>query len=115
MNTPFIELTEDELDQRFTFVPNHLNTTAGWVYGGNRGCLFETYGDELAFVQRQDKQHVWTVVDSEHGDMYILSGFHQINRVGYLISQHARPDNVAIQIRLLMQSDEVLEEPGDQS
>ena len=52
MTEVMIELTEDEFDAAYTLVPNHINPAAGWAVGDDgRGCLFETYGDELAFVR----------------------------------------------------------------
>jgi hypothetical protein len=75
----FIELTESEFDARFTLRRNHLNPNASWS-----GCMFETYGEELDFVNSQDPTSVWTLCDGD--DWYILSGFHSVNRMGYLLS-----------------------------
>jgi hypothetical protein len=114
MEETFIELTEDQFDEQFTFVINHMNPSAGWVYGNDRGCLFETYGEELAYVKRQDDRRVWTLVDGDDGDMYVISGFHYVNRVGYLISRDPIPDNVTIQVHLPMQVSEESED-GDEA
>lgn len=70
MTENFIELTEDEFDDRYSLVPNHINPSAGWAIGDTGGCLFETYGEEFAFIQRQDPSRVWTLVDGDDGDMF---------------------------------------------
>lgn len=39
---------------------------------------------------------VWTVIDSDGGG--IASGFHLVNRLGYIITEVPAPDNVAIEV-----------------
>ena len=82
MTETFIEITEDEFDVRFPLVSNHLNPSAGWSYDNNRGCLFETFGEELAFIKQQDVLKVWTLVDGDDGDLYVISGFHLCQPLG---------------------------------
>ena len=53
MTDNFIELSEDEFDELFPPVQNHFNPNASWAFGDGPGCLFETYGEELAFVRAQ--------------------------------------------------------------
>ena len=47
---------------------------------------FETYGEEVEFVQAQEPNKIWTEVDGE-GGCYITSGYHFINRVQYYITE----------------------------
>jgi hypothetical protein len=102
MTETFIELTEDEFDARFPLLPNHINPSAGWAIGEGGGCLFETYGEESEFVRRQDPLKVWTLVDGDDGDMYLISGLHFVNRVGYLLSTTPVPEDATIQVHLPM-------------
>jgi hypothetical protein len=74
------ELTEDDFIARFKPVPNPIDPDAGFD-----GCLFETFGEDLAYVQAQDPNLVWTVLDGD-GQLAIASGFHVVNRLGYLIA-----------------------------
>ncbi len=106
MSDNFIELAEDEFDDRYTLKPNHLNPSAGWAIGDAGGCLFQTYGEELAFVRQQDPCTVWTLMDGDDGDINLLSGYHFVNRVGYLVSAVPIPAHVTIQVHLPMLSDE---------
>ncbi|MGO9468045.1 MAG: hypothetical protein ACLQVF_28260 [Isosphaeraceae bacterium] len=94
-----IQLNQDTFAALFPLIPNHLNADAGWAQGNGRGCLFETYGDDLAFVRRQNPRTVWTLVDGGDED-YLLSGYHHVNRVGYLVSAVPVPRGVAIRVRV---------------
>jgi hypothetical protein len=73
-------LSEDEFFVRFRPVRNHIDPNAGFD-----GCLFETFGEELAHVQTQVRTFVWTILDCD-GELVIESGFHFVNRIGYLIA-----------------------------
>jgi len=106
MKHDLIELTEDEFDTRYPLRTNHLNPHASWAVGEGGGCLFETFGEELDFVRKQHPSTVWTLVDGEDGDMYLLSGIHFVNRIGYLISLAPVPEEVDIEVRIPMQPEE---------
>jgi len=115
MTDTLIELTEDEFDDTYPLMPNHINPSAGWAIGDTGGCLFETFGEEFAFVRRQDPRTIWTLVDGDDGDMYVTSGLHFVNRIGYLLSTIPIPDDVTIQVHLPMSHDEDDEPEGEAS
>jgi hypothetical protein len=101
MTDTHIKITEDEFDQRYPLVRNHFNPNANWACGDSGGgCLFETYGDEIRFVSEQDPRTIWTLIDGEDGDLYVMSGFHFVNRLGYLISKIPVPEGVFAEVRL---------------
>ena len=110
MTTTFIEIDEDAFDALYPLRTNHLNPTASWAYGDGPGCLFETYGEELEFIRQQDPLTVWTFVD---GDQYLVSGFHYVNRIGYLISTVPVQAGVDIQVRIPMDNDELDEQANE--
>lgn len=95
-----IEMTEEQFEAAYTLVENHLDPDAGWAIDDNPGCLFETYGAELAYVQMQNPAQVWTLVEGENNTTYLLSGFHLVNRIGYLVTQETVPEGQEIQIRV---------------
>ena len=94
MEVAFRKLTEEQFDGYFTLVDNHIDTNAAFD-----GKMFETYGDEVAFVQEMAKQNrVITIIESDEGcdvdeegftspNMYYVSGMHFVNRIGYLITE----------------------------
>jgi hypothetical protein len=50
---------------------------------------FETYGADLEFVRSVydvDPKKVWTLVDGDDGNLYIVDGFHLVNRINYFIT-----------------------------
>ncbi|HWB10546.1 MAG TPA: hypothetical protein VG826_15055 [Pirellulales bacterium] len=98
--TNSIELSEDAFDALFPLKTNHLNPAARWSHGDAGGCLFETYGEEMAFVREQNPRTVWTFVDADDGGQCVISGFHLVNRIGYLISTTAAPEGVEIHVRI---------------
>jgi len=72
--------TWDEFEAQFRPVANHLDTNASYD-----GMMFETYGDELIFVNARPPENVWTLIDT--GDTsWIVPGFHLVNRMGYIVT-----------------------------
>lgn len=55
------------------------------------GCMYETYGEELAYVSvvnRLNPNRVWTIVENNDGNpMVICAGMLLVNRMGYLITE----------------------------
>jgi hypothetical protein len=94
-----IQLNEDAFDALFPLIPNHFNASAGWTLGDGRGCLFETYGHELEFVRQQPPPTIWTLIDGGDED-YVVSGYHHVNRLGYLVSSVPVRYGVSIYVRI---------------
>ena len=50
-------------------------------------CFFETYGEELNYIQTEvDIHNIWTWVDGDEGS-YLVAGYHIVNRIGYFITE----------------------------
>lgn len=76
------EETIDDFHKKYRIIQNHLTENAPFENG-----LFETYGEELGYVYTQvPTKRVWTVIDSD-GWYGIISGFHFINRLGFLVTE----------------------------
>ena len=77
-DTDIIMLTCDEFIEKYKPIPNHLRPDAsctGWTDNDeDNGVLYETYGEEKAFVFSQPKNLVWSYVDSEFNGTYITNG-----------------------------------------
>jgi hypothetical protein len=110
MPETYMELTEDEFDDQYPLVENHLNPSAGWVIGNGRGSLFETYGQELAFIRQQDPRCIWTLMEGDSG-LAVVSGMHFVNRLGYLISRVPAPENAFIEVRCDTCNDDLEDTP----
>ena len=51
---------------------------------------FETYGRDLDYVRSvhdTDPRRVWTLVDGDDGNLYIVDGFHLVNRINYFVTE----------------------------
>lgn len=95
----FIELSEDAFAALFKPIANHLNANATFDWGDGYGTLFETFGEELEFVQTQPAELVWTWISGDRGD-FVVNGFHFVNRLGYFVTSNAAPQGVDIQVAL---------------
>ena len=78
-----MEQALDAWTEKYLPIQNHLVTEASW-----NGTMFETYGEEYAYVAAQPPENVWTWVDGDTGS-FILSGLHIVNRIGYFITRNA--------------------------
>ncbi len=90
-----LTLTEDELFDRYTFRKNPLVASAAFD-----DCLFETFGAELAAVRAADPACVWTFGTDDDGLLCLFSGYHVVNRLGYLISTAPVPDELDVFVAL---------------
>lgn len=99
-NTSYIEMTEDEFESQYPLLQNRLNPNASWA-----GCMFETFGRELAFIQQQDPRTIWTLVESDGGD-FIVSGCWWVNRIGYFVSTVPVPEGTEIEVLIPRDSDD---------
>ena len=79
-----IKLTEEQFEEQFTLVENHLDDNASWS-----GAMFETYGEELEYVQMKARKgnNVWTLIEGDDDTMYISNGMRLVNRMGYFITR----------------------------
>lgn len=74
-------ITYEEWLEKYQPIKNHLVEDSSYD-----GMMFETYGDELKFVQeRIDKNLVWTLSDDGEGNLSIDNGYGYVNRMGYFV------------------------------
>jgi hypothetical protein len=95
MSKEIKKLTEEEFDEKYELIDNHIDTNAGFD-----GKMFETFGEEIEFVREMSKQNrVITILESDDDcedcdedddecvpDMYYISGMRLVNRIGFLIT-----------------------------
>jgi hypothetical protein len=102
--TKFVKMTEDDFYSQFNCVKNHIDTNASFD-----GCMFETYGPELLHVQgrlKDDvmKRTIWTIIEVE-GNFYYVSGYHYVNRFGYLITEEFIKEDLEIEVKIDTETD----------
>lgn len=76
-----------------TYLP--VTTYTHTVHGSYQ---FETYGDDLAFVNSCDKLHVWTLVETDTGGEVIMEGCRFVNRLAYFVT--VRPWSEPVEVTL---------------
>ena len=94
-----ITITEDEFYEKYNPLPNLLRDDA--PFGG---FMFETFGPELEFVEEHlncdtCRRGIWTVIEAE-GNFYFLSGFHYVNRFGYLLTEELVEVDTEIEVKI---------------
>lgn len=100
------KLTDDDFYMKYTVQYNHFakkslengsfdaRTTIEDMAPYN-GCMYETYGEELAYVLKVQKEYpdrVWTIIDNNSGWTGICPGYHLVDRQGYLITDQSCPE-----------------------
>jgi len=91
----FIEMTFEEADEKFRFIPNQYDEFASFD-----GLMYETYGDEVEAVKAFDPAKIWMYGDGDDGGSYIWSGWGFVNRIGYFLSENPVPPDTTIQIKM---------------
>jgi hypothetical protein len=94
-----VTMSEDEFLSLYHPEPNDLNPDASFDFGSG-GALYETYGEELDYIRSLPVERIWTIVDGDEGRLWLLSGWHLVNRVGYLVTAESRPRDADISVKL---------------
>ena len=88
MNKDYKPKTDEHWLEKYTPIANHIDTNASFDLGMGYGSMFETYGEEEAFVRKtaqETPKKVWTILECD-GEMYLANGMHFVNRFGFIIS-----------------------------
>ena len=87
------ELTMETWEEKYNPLINHLDSNASFQNEYGVGIMYETYGDELAFVEsKANENKVWTYVDTENGGTAIVAGMSWVNRIGYFVTEESWED-----------------------
>ena len=78
-----IQMSYEEWFEKFKPVKNHLDDNASYD-----GCMYETFGAEVAHVRERELSKIWTLIDLD-GREYVSEGYHHVNRMGYFITEVA--------------------------
>ena len=88
----FIEMSFEDWEKTYKPIPNNFDDNASFQDESGRGIMFETYGEEVAFVKKADPAHIWTYGDGDDGGGYIWrAGISLIGLVILLLKFLAHP------------------------
>lgn len=99
----FMTLTDSEVEEIFR--PLVIGDHASY-----NGWMLETYGADLERVQAADPACVWTVLAGDF-PICLASGFHHVNREGYVITEVPVPEGMTYEVPGEESADE---EDGDE-
>jgi hypothetical protein len=101
----------DEWANEFKPQTNHFN---------KHGNLYETYGEEVEYVQSMHPNFVWTLVSGDMCDL-IVAGYAYVNRLGYYITENPWSDeddsvllSVEVECECYSEDEDVLAERNDE-
>lgn len=75
-------ITYEQFEQQYKPIKNPFVQDSSY-----NGCMFETYGVELAYVREQDVKKIWTIVDCDNEEIWIVPGYSIVNRLGYILCE----------------------------
>ena len=76
----------EDWEAKYQPIKNHIASEKG-----EDDDKFETFGKELEYVlsiANTEPRRVWTLVDGDDGNLYIVDGYHLVNRVNYFITKN---------------------------
>lgn len=76
------KITYEQFEEQYKPIKNPLVEDSPY-----NGCMFETYGVELAHVREQDIKNIWTLIEGENDNWYIIPGYSIVDRFGYFICE----------------------------
>lgn len=74
-----------EWDKHYTLVNNHIHP--------EQEHRFETYEEDLEYIENHDPNYVWTVTEDDYGQLSIIKGIHWVNRQYYVISKESHEND----------------------
>lgn len=77
-------ITYEKFVETYKPIKNHIIQDAPY-----NGCMFETYGNQLKYIKESGHtdKHVWTLLECNNEEFWIVPGYYIINRLGYFITE----------------------------
>ena len=79
-----MEIKIEEFLDKYKPIKNHISNKHNYLEYDDVEHAFETYGDELDFVLKQDDKNIWTITDQG----YIYNGYWLVNRLAYIVCEN---------------------------
>jgi hypothetical protein len=96
MSETLAEVEMTFVDWHKKYKPVHNPNSGGDP--GFWGCMFETFGEDIEYMKEnyKDNRHYWTLVDGEGIELYLFSGIHLVNRLGYFVTEEPWEESVSV-------------------
>jgi hypothetical protein len=89
----FIKMKEQSWFDKYKPIKNHFDDNASFD-----GYMFETYGEEWEFVKSQPLNTIWTFIHGDYDTLFLDSGMHIVNRIGYFVTTNPYPDDTVVEV-----------------
>jgi hypothetical protein len=76
-----------EWAEKYKPIPNHIDKDGTYFALDGVNYSFETYGEELKYIEKQNPKYVWTLIE-EDGDQFIQNGKWHVNRLAYFVCKN---------------------------
>lgn len=98
-------LTMEEWETQYKPITNHIVPNASFFNDetGSNGIMFETYGEEydyVASIGHKEPNRIWTLIDTEDGELIIINHWGFVNRVGYFITEKPYEHPLTIEVEM---------------
>lgn len=79
-----MRITEKEFEEQYKPIQNNFKK--------ENTIYFDTDGEQYAYLQHISNKHIWTWVEGENENSWLIPGNHYINRMSYVITEKAWND-----------------------
>lgn len=90
----YIQLNKDEFNTKYTTIKNPFSDFTR----GDDIC-FSSEGEELGFVRCHNPACVWTLVIGYDGGVWLHSGYHYEDRIGFILTREPFPANTRTEVK----------------
>jgi hypothetical protein len=98
MSHDLATITEEEFNERFGVRAIHLRLSKyASVIDAEELRAREA---EQRFFRRYGSRYIWTLIETDGGDLYLFSGFHVIEHIALIASRQPRPSGPPIMVRI---------------
>ena len=102
-----MKITIAEWLEKFKPIANHLDENASWQDETGIGIMYETYGEELAFVKSMTQHDkVWVMYDTANGGVEISNGIYLGQPIGYFVTQEPYNQSTHISVTVIPDNEE---------
>lgn len=78
-----MNISEETFYKKYKPQVNHIDDNASYD-----GRMYETFGKELEYAHSMVKENrVWTIIEGDEDSLYIVAGFHLVNRQGFMVTE----------------------------
>lgn len=87
-------MNRNEFNTKYTIINNPFSD-----FASGEGICFAPDGEELEFVRCHNPACVWTMVIGYDGGIWLVSGYHHEDRIGYILTNEPFPKDTIVEVK----------------